>query len=315
MTNSAAPSAAAALRPEPSQECAVPRFSVWTTLFRPGRRGRCSRSPDSRVVPSRQKRHRGGLYLNNRYHDPALASFLSVDPLVTTTGEPYIYGSANPTTLSDPSGLCPYTGCWEAFDAWLRGYATAAKYVQGANEVSPGDPLPHERRVWYAERLAGWSFESQGKRASHLPEPRLYGQHVTDNAFTIGIDWDFCVFLCTPDFGISSHGPYIKLGVGVGLESPGLEIRDEAPVCGARTTEARASAGVGLSGSGLEFGYAASAVRDLGSSSWSGQHGPAIGRSFGDSAAVGGGVSVGTGGVSYKGISIGAGVSHEATLC
>ncbi len=46
-------------------------------------------------------------YLNNRHYDPALGSFLSVDPLVSTTGEPYVYGSANPVTLSDPDGLMP----------------------------------------------------------------------------------------------------------------------------------------------------------------------------------------------------------------
>ena len=44
--------------------------------------------------------------LNNRYHDPTTNQFISVDPLVTTTGQPYIYGSANPVTYSDPSGLC-----------------------------------------------------------------------------------------------------------------------------------------------------------------------------------------------------------------
>jgi len=32
--------------------------------------------------------------------------FVSVDPLVTLTGEPYIYGAANPVNRSDPSGLC-----------------------------------------------------------------------------------------------------------------------------------------------------------------------------------------------------------------
>lgn len=45
------------------------------------------------------------IYLNNRYHDPMTGQFISVDPLVTTTGEPYIYGAANPATYSDPSGL------------------------------------------------------------------------------------------------------------------------------------------------------------------------------------------------------------------
>jgi RHS repeat-associated protein len=48
-------------------------------------------------------------YLNNRYYDPSIGMFLSVDPLVATTGEAYMYGSGNPITLSDPSGLEP--GC------------------------------------------------------------------------------------------------------------------------------------------------------------------------------------------------------------
>jgi hypothetical protein len=45
-------------------------------------------------------------YLNNRYYDPVTGEFLSVDPLVTSTGDPYLYAGGNPTTLSDPTGLC-----------------------------------------------------------------------------------------------------------------------------------------------------------------------------------------------------------------
>jgi len=47
----------------------------------------------------------GLVYLNNRYHDPQLGVFISVDPLVVKTGEAYIYGAANPIRYSDPSGL------------------------------------------------------------------------------------------------------------------------------------------------------------------------------------------------------------------
>ena len=36
------------------------------------------------------------LFLNNRYHDPTTGQFISVDPMVTVTGEPYVCGSANP---------------------------------------------------------------------------------------------------------------------------------------------------------------------------------------------------------------------------
>lgn len=46
------------------------------------------------------------MFLNNRYHDPTLGLFISVDPLVNVTGEPYLYAGGNPTTYSDPTGLC-----------------------------------------------------------------------------------------------------------------------------------------------------------------------------------------------------------------
>lgn len=49
----------------------------------------------------------GLVYLNNRYHDPTLGHFTSVDPLVGKTGTPYLYGAGNPSSLSDPSGLLP----------------------------------------------------------------------------------------------------------------------------------------------------------------------------------------------------------------
>jgi RHS repeat-associated protein len=64
--------------------------------------------------PSRQSaslsscdREPGLTYLNNRHYDPVAGVFLSVDPIVAMTREPYIYGSANPATLSDPTGLRP----------------------------------------------------------------------------------------------------------------------------------------------------------------------------------------------------------------
>ena len=55
---------------------------------------------------TRAARGKSGLFLNNRHYDPTIGVFVSVDPLVTMTGEPYIYGSANPITYSDPTGLC-----------------------------------------------------------------------------------------------------------------------------------------------------------------------------------------------------------------
>ena len=55
----------------------------------------------------------GVAYLNNRHYDSTTGVFISVDPLVTKTMQPYIYGAANPVTYSDPDGLepCPKSGC------------------------------------------------------------------------------------------------------------------------------------------------------------------------------------------------------------
>lgn len=44
-------------------------------------------------------------YLVNRYYDPATAQFISVDPLVSMTGEPFSYAGDDPVNESDPSGM------------------------------------------------------------------------------------------------------------------------------------------------------------------------------------------------------------------
>ena len=51
------------------------------------------------------------VFLNNRYHDPGLGRFISVDPLVAKTGQAYAYGTNNPITYSDPTGLEPCSWC------------------------------------------------------------------------------------------------------------------------------------------------------------------------------------------------------------
>lgn len=47
----------------------------------------------------------GYIYLRARYYDPATAQFLSRDPLVDRTGDPYGYTGGNPLQFTDPLGL------------------------------------------------------------------------------------------------------------------------------------------------------------------------------------------------------------------
>ena len=47
----------------------------------------------------------GLVYLHNRVYDPTTAQFLSVDPAVALTREPYAYGGDNPVNRRDSDGL------------------------------------------------------------------------------------------------------------------------------------------------------------------------------------------------------------------
>ncbi|CAB4924327.1 unannotated protein [freshwater metagenome] len=58
----------------------------------------------------------GLTYLNNRYYDPTVGVFVSVDPLVGRTGTPYLYGAGNPSTFSDPNGLCAHNNGRQGYD-------------------------------------------------------------------------------------------------------------------------------------------------------------------------------------------------------
>jgi RHS repeat-associated protein len=56
-------------------------------------------------------------YANARYYDPSSQSFLTVDPLLDATLDPYGYAQDNPVNLADPNGDCPSAAepvVWEA---------------------------------------------------------------------------------------------------------------------------------------------------------------------------------------------------------
>ena len=55
----------------------------------------------------------GIVYLINRYYDPQTGQFISVDPDVSQTFQPYAYANGDPISISDPTGLCGWNGCVE----------------------------------------------------------------------------------------------------------------------------------------------------------------------------------------------------------
>lgn len=48
----------------------------------------------------------GLIYLLARYYDPSTNQFISVDPAVAVTDQPYAFSGDDPINLSDPTGLC-----------------------------------------------------------------------------------------------------------------------------------------------------------------------------------------------------------------
>jgi hypothetical protein len=78
-----------------------------------------------------------------RYYDPSTGEFLSVDPLVDVTGEPYGYAIQNPVNLTDPSGQSVPLDFGEPGSIF-----TASG---GSNGAHPGEP------VWGTGQLNGYS--------------------------------------------------------------------------------------------------------------------------------------------------------------
>ena len=81
----------------------------------------------------------GGLwwyFLYNRYHDPVLGRFISVDPLIDKTRDAYGYGNNNPITYSDPTGLEAYEGPGgRCYDAQLCGSGGVVHEPRGCDSV------------------------------------------------------------------------------------------------------------------------------------------------------------------------------------
>jgi RHS repeat-associated protein len=57
------------------------------------------------------------IYLINRYYDPTTGLFMSVDPLVSETGEAYTYTGNDPVNVTDASGLTSEGYCFDGSGA------------------------------------------------------------------------------------------------------------------------------------------------------------------------------------------------------
>ena len=131
----------------------------------------------------------GLIYLINRYYDPATGQFLSVDPDVAQTLEPYGYASGNPVSNTDPLGL--YN---KVFYQWR---AVSASYV-GAKQGSW-----NSCGVFYDYRVRGAAefyyctiSETVGHSISGTVEvsyASIYKELGISVSATVGRDWSYTV--------------------------------------------------------------------------------------------------------------------------
>ncbi len=81
----------------------------------------------------------GYQYLRARYYDPTTGQFLTVDPLVASTGERHGYAASQPTNFVDPSGLFRIPGtniCVDIADPNCR--SIKEQHPAGAQQVADG---------------------------------------------------------------------------------------------------------------------------------------------------------------------------------
>lgn len=66
----------------------------------------------------------GLIYLVSRYYDPATGQFLSIDPDVSATRQPYQYADGDPVSLADPTGANANAAKWPVYgERCDKGYA------------------------------------------------------------------------------------------------------------------------------------------------------------------------------------------------
>jgi RHS repeat-associated protein len=76
-----------------------------------------------------------------RYYDPQTGQFLTIDPLVDVTGQPYSYAGSDPVNIGDPSGLCPLPAAGDSGDVRTLASLTARAPRDGIDISIQRPPL------------------------------------------------------------------------------------------------------------------------------------------------------------------------------
>ena len=120
----------------------------------------------------------GLIYLVNRSLDPGTGQFLSVDPMVDATGQPYAYAGDDPVNGVDPDGLSWYDPSWA--------HKAASAVV---NTLSDPNRWRAEASFWAGAgnaTIKAAEFATEGSLALYGPQLTIPNPYCEDGGFYTG---------------------------------------------------------------------------------------------------------------------------------
>jgi RHS repeat-associated protein len=115
----------------------------------------------------------GLIYDTNRYYDPSTQQFISTDPLVNTTHQPYEYAGDDPVNQDDPSGDSPLSPVLRpTFQSALRvvrGLTCTLAIGLACNVNAPPNSLPSQSKTNVASATSTGLSNSGSTDSTLLP--------------------------------------------------------------------------------------------------------------------------------------------------
>ena len=152
--------------------------------------------------------------LVGRYYDPATGQFLSVDPLVELTGQPYSYTGDDPVNATDPEGdFSLYTGTWSASTALSVADAIDGGILDSA--LAPDGVSQLLAAIALAGNLQGFAADLITQAEKAIAEADAYNN---DNPFgcpkegvvDVSVDFNFDWFSSAIVTSASANTRYVK---------------------------------------------------------------------------------------------------------
>ena len=135
----------------------------------------------------------GLIYLINRYYDPGTGQFLSVDPDVSETADPYTYTAGDPVNETDPSGEIP-KGLGYVFTigmsfTWQEGEAFVVSWLCGICQQHAYFPLGATSRFVDVLQITPYQWINEVKTGYQPFRSRLGIQADKDSFIAYQSSW------------------------------------------------------------------------------------------------------------------------------